>query len=421
MVPVIVGAKGTTASPVPKATPKPKYSLKVIKINCDDTATNRPFIPLRKNYATLVSSEWTYGTTNKAIWGFVCKPTRPSFEINAQFEFKDTNGNNVPVQGTIKVTVGSSKKVISSNEVTMSRSGGNKTSIGKFTFTFPDIKVFSKQVMSITFKYKDIAGKWVNMKKVPVTTYFIPSEPDKPWIINVKNNNHNPWTDALDMLLAKWKVKGLGDTVKIATQITQYTFSSINFYYEINQGATILSKNNVFSCTDFIYNVNKKKKMTGNCSDCATIVRTFSNLLGAKLIQIRFGNSGGYYCNKIKTIGYGKYWQYPFPEDVNGNRVDVSSNKSVRGGFGYHEIASAGSGIYTDKIYDACLKVNKNAVNSTAPAELLPTDKQFALFNTYSRILTSADSIKYREMLVLNELAYLNNAGITGRRECTLE
>jgi hypothetical protein len=144
-----------------------------------------------------------------------------------------------------------------------------------------------------------------------------------------------------------------------------------------------------------------------SCSDCATLVRTFSNILGANLIQIRFGKAY-FACNKIITIGSDK-WKYPF-EDFGSK------------GFGYHEIASTGT-THESRIYDACLKVNKNTLkpNAAIVAEL-PADTQFALFKDgeYSRSLTSSDNIKYREKLIYNSVTDLNNGSITGTRECSL-
>ena len=427
----IVGAKGVAPSPVPASTAKPSYSLKVIKINCGDAATNRPFIPLMKDKETSILSEWTDGTDEKAIWGFVCKPPTEEFIINAQFEFRDRNGNNVPVQGSMSVTVGTVSIVSKSNEVTVARGGGgNKTGIKQFKFKSPNIRGFSKQVVSFTFKYKDIANKWATAKAVPIIVYFIPYAPTKPWKIDINNDKQNPWTDALDMLLDGWGVIGLEDSIKIATQITRYIFNSIKFKYDILRfnaagaiigggGATKLSTGSTFHCSTFISDVKRKRSIIGNCSDCATLVSTFSNLLGSNLSRKRFG-TGGFYCNKIKTIGYSNVWQYPFPRDsADRDVVDVSdTTNAVKGGFRYHEIVFDGSGAHTDKIYDACLKVNENILQGTSK-EKLPANTQFAgradgEYNSSSKSLGPDSSIKYREMLVLDDNTNsLNNASIT--------
>ena len=423
---------------------KEPYSLKIIKMDCGDT-TKRPFIPLRKDYNNTVISTWTEGNSERPIWGFVGDGKTNKFKINVQFEFKDSNGSSVPVKAeaiSFTESLPAGVDAVSgaapipenwgkSDEVTVVREEGSlinwspkKTKTATFTFDSISIRGFSKQFISFKWMYKNADGNWTDMERTYATVYFVPSDPNAPWKIDVNKNNQNPWTDALDMLLG-WGVNGMTSATTISSQITRYVNSSINLKYDISRGATILSNNNTFKCSEFIKNVKAAKSMVGNCSDCAALVCTFSNLLGAKLVQIRFGGGVGFSCNKIKAIGYESNWQYPFPKDANGNRVAIDDNKGVRGGFSYHEIAFDGNGAYDDKIYDACLKVNKNVLNTKAAEALLPTDISFALYNDGdyddgnggSRI-KSTDAIKYREMLILNRLVDFKNGFIDRSREC---
>ena len=433
-------AEGRPTTPSPnKAANEPSYSLKIIKLDCGDAATNRPFIPIRKNKTTELSSVWTDGKSDKLIWGIVGKGSSNNFKIYAQFRFKNNNGNNIPVKGVVYEKKSRSVKVAKSNEVSVSRETGNDTATVAFTFSSLAIRGFSKQNFSFAFMYKDISGSWASMKSVPVTVYFIPSKPNKPWNADVKGDKQNPWTDALDKLLG-WGVKGMDDQAKIATQITKYIYKSINFKYDIltfdkngritgGGGATRLSSGGVFDCTKFLKDV-RKKRIVGNCTDCATLVRTFSNLLGSELNRKRFGMEHGYfYCNKIKTIGYSRVWQYPFPVDNNGNPLDVtkanSARLAVRGRFGYHEIAFDGTGSHTDKIYDPCLNVNEDVLKGTFK-EKWSANTQFAIkgdggYNANGKSFTSDSKIEYREMLVLDGLVLdeygychsLNNASIS--------
>jgi len=227
-----------------------------------------------------------------------------------------------------------------------------------------------------------------------------------PWEVNKDNNDQNPWTDVLDMLLV-WGVAGKSFPSVISSRITTYINSSVNFPYDTYGGGnTILSRNNVLKLSKFISDVKQGNPMIGNCSDCATLVRTLSNILGADLMQIRFGEAS-FKCNKIMTIGSGE-WKYPF-EDIGGD------------GFRYHEIASTGI-THDRKVYDACLKVNRNALRPEAAMNAeLPADTQFALFRDGEyRLLTSTDAIKYREKLIYNAVADLNNGSYTGKRECSM-
>lgn len=435
----IVGASGKMFFPGPnlaaRKTDPSQYSLKIIKMNCGNT-TIRPFIPLRKNYTKTVSSEWTERKPNIVIWGFTGDGKTSKFRIYAQFEFANENGNQVRVQveafdalGLNADTLGKSNEVIVSRE----RVGNtnlppkNTTNTAIFTFSSTNINGFSAHTIAFVWKYKDANNEWVRIKTLLGNVYFIPHAPNPPWIINKDDHNQNPWTDALDMVLG-WGVRGMSDTVQIATQITKYINSSINFKYDIIKpdkngdiynrkgefvgeggGRTLLCEYDDLACTDFIKKVKDKQEIIGNCTDCATLVSTFSNLLGSDLYQIRF--VAHFYCNKIKSIGFDNIWQYPFPQDKDGTYLSVNNTKAaVKGAFSYHEIAFDGEGLHTDKIYDACLKVNKNVLKGGFE-EVLPTDMQFALIKDHEYeanrflkdYLQPGDEIQYREMLLLDD------------------
>lgn len=435
----IVGAKAGPAPVVIRklaAKPDPKpYSLKIIRMECfnPNKKTIIPFIPLRKDYLNEVDSIWTDDKPSMAItWGFVGDGRSNKFKIYAKFKFTDSNGNNVPVK--VEASSGGSAAVIS-NEVTVAREKATstnkspvKTNTASFTFNSYNIKGFSKQDISFVWKYKDVNGSWVEIKTIPVTVYFIPAKPNLPWMITGKesnyNSNQNPWTAALDMLLG-WGVEGKTSTTEISKQITSYVNSSISLEYDINRGASLLTigdRGQFFDCSTFISSVGTKQII--NCTDCATIVSTFANLLGANLYQVCFGKRDragfiGFFCNTIKAIGYEGQWQYPFACDKNGNRVDISNTKDAAyGTFAYHEIAFAAGKSYNKKIYDACLKVDNNAIKEGnkrgKEVGSLPADIQFATKNSYAKVLKANDLAYYRELLVLNNVNNLNNSEIVG-------
>jgi hypothetical protein len=238
-------------------------------------------------------------------------------------------------------------------------------------------------------------------------------------------------------MLLKWGVYDYSDVTKIATQITKHVNSNIKLKYnDIDSGRSTLTEEGKFKCTEFIGKVEAKKDQRVNCTDCATIISTFSNLLGTNLYQvclgIRYTDSTGkdyyyevnellgtitkrYYpflgfnCNKVKSIGYNE-WQYPFGD-----------KNAVSGGFAYHEIAFSSGQSYLNNIYDACLKTNSNAVNDPNGKKLeqLPTDIQFAAKGSYvdsdlNKLRSGELIARYKELLVLNTILDLNRASITG-------
>ena len=108
----------------------------------------------------------------------------------------------------------------------------------------------------------------------------------------------------------------------------------------------------------------------------------------------------GFLCNKVLTLG-AKNWNYPF-------------SRGDRGGFAYHEISMEGTYKYTSKIYEACLRVNRNVVkygeDDKKRDPFLPVDTRFSLKEIYSSAVDEKDEQYYLEWLVLNEVAELNSA-----------
>jgi hypothetical protein len=96
-----------------------------------------------------------------------------------------------------------------------------------------------------------------------------------------------------------------------------------------------------------------------NCSDCATILSTFANLLGCDWWQSRMGYS--FDLNPLLAIG-SSVWQ---------TACGWTS-------FNYHEVAWAGGCTEADPVCDACLQVN-GSPDPTAPpyTPLLPVNLLF--------------------------------------------
>jgi hypothetical protein len=117
-----------------------------------------------------------------------------------------------------------------------------------------------------------------------------------------------------------------------------------------------------------------------NCTDCACMVATFANVLGADLWQSRMGEYvPSFMTRNIKAIG-SRRWSSPCGLGL---------------GFTYHEVAWAGSGGNQELIYDACLLVD--ATTSPVPHvrnPLLPTNIQFGApgQGLYRSMLARSDS-----------------------------
>jgi hypothetical protein len=97
------------------------------------------------------------------------------------------------------------------------------------------------------------------------------------------------------------------------------------------------------------------KGQTLNCDDCAAVVSTFSNLLGADLWQSSMGND--FQTNPVLLIG-----------DSHWRRV----------GFSHHSVAWKGPCTENDELFDACLQVDGDGKPNLPPQRpKQPTNMQF--------------------------------------------
>ncbi len=102
-----------------------------------------------------------------------------------------------------------------------------------------------------------------------------------------------------------------------------------------------------------------------NCSDCATFVSTFANVVGCDLWQSIMGKiTVPFETNPIETIG----------------SEAVQSPCGWGLGFTFHEVAWTGACRSNDRVYDACLRVMADPAGGPGlPTLVLPTDMRFGL------------------------------------------
>ena len=119
-----------------------------------------------------------------------------------------------------------------------------------------------------------------------------------------------------------------------------------------------------FNCTAFLDRLDggPGKGKYVNCTDCATIVSTFANIVGCELLQSRMGFF--FDLNPILAIGQ-KNW-YPGCPNWLGT------------GFRYHEVAWKSPCTLDEEVFDACLLVDGDADPTQAPqTPLLPVNMRF--------------------------------------------
>jgi hypothetical protein len=196
--------------------------------------------------------------------------------------------------------------------------------------------------------YKSTDETWVSMGSSSHRVYLVLDTPFLPWLqppTPPASVTQLPWVDALDQACV-W-AEGKLNPLDAATAVTQAVNNNLGLTYDISHGASkytqAVGPTSWFLCTAFLAFINHQPEGKGNvvnCTDCATIVSSFANLLGCQLAAAVMASPGGFLCNKIIAIGGGTLWSYPFPP---ANR------------FAYHEVAWTGAFKHGDQIFDACL------------------------------------------------------------------
>jgi len=193
--------------------------------------------------------------------------------------------------------------------------------------------------------------------------YTVLDIPTAPWqqMPYSTGNTQLPWTDVLDYA-CDWGW-GAASAVAAAAGVTHgvYDLGPGVVTYDCPGGGSSHYSWGGFDCTGFL---DRLGGGTGNgyyvnCSDCATFVSSFANILGCDLWQSRMG--WGFALNPLLGIG-SSMWQpacgWP--------------------GFSYHEVAWIGACDVNDHVFDACLQVDGDADPTSAPhTPLLPIDMRF--------------------------------------------
>ena len=188
--------------------------------------------------------------------------------------------------------------------------------------------------------------------------------PRAPWLQApfTLANTQIPWVDVLDHA-CRWAA-GARSADEAAGRITvalNDLGGSVLAYNCVALGSALYSWP-YFDCTAFL------ERLRGgfghgplvNCSDCAAIVSTFANCLGADLWQSKMGFD--FVLNPVQVLG-SALWQ----------------PACGLGRFAMHEVAWTGTGSERDRVFDACLQVDADLDPTSAPHQpLLPAGVAFS-------------------------------------------
>lgn len=192
--------------------------------------------------------------------------------------------------------------------------------------------------------------------------YVTLSLPTPPWLQTPDlADGRLPWTDALDYACS-W-ASGVHQFDEAAGAVTRavYALGPGTVVYDCPGGGGTHYASPKCNLTAFLDRLRggPGNGVYVNCSDCATLLSTFANLLGCDWWQSRMGNF--FDLNPLLAIG-SSVWQPAcgWPS------------------FSYHEVAWAGDCTESAVICDACLQVNGSADPTTAPyVPLMPVNMLF--------------------------------------------
>lgn len=221
---------------------------------------------------------------------------------------------------------------------------------------------------------------WKNIQITKHKIYIILEAPKSAWN-QTAGSDSLPWTEVLDYscswaLGAKTKDEAAG---KITEQVYALGTSILEYDCPGNGDRHYATYADSFNCTKFL---ERLKGLNGNgkyvnCTDCATIVSTFANILGCDLWSSRM--QWGFKLNPLLAIG-SNTWQ---------TACGWSS-------FSYHEVAWKNNCDTNDEVFDACLQVDGDADPDNAPhTPLLPVNLKFGDCNAifYRRRLSPAGAM----------------------------
>lgn len=207
-------------------------------------------------------------------------------------------------------------------------------------------------------------GAWTNFGVTKHRIYVVIDIPKTPWTQTPYNaaNLNLPWTEVLDYACS-W-AHGTSTTDAAAGLVTEHVYGlgpAVVTYDCPGGGGSHYTVAGNFNCTAFLDRLHggAGNGIYVNCTDCATFVATFSNILGADLWESRMGNSFG--LNPMLGIG-SNVWQ----------------PCCGWASFNYHEVAWKSGCTENDNIFDACLQVNNGPDPANPPyVALLPKNMLF--------------------------------------------
>ncbi|HXT62411.1 MAG TPA: hypothetical protein VN696_05180 [Pyrinomonadaceae bacterium] len=338
--------------------------LIAIKFNHDIADLTTDAINVRKNFTAAVSvPEWTSGVTVAA-------------DSPAAYAILETQGNKITIkakfaigpmnalQAEIKADGGGILGALDAQTVNFA-AGVSTPEFVSFELRHHTIGNDGIKLEDITWnwKYRCCGGsQWEPLATTHHRIYVILEEPKLPWKQQPFPNDQNPWTEALDYACT-WAA-GQKTRDDAATAITKAINGSLGLVYDNASGASHYTSGflAIFELTQFLAYLTSGTGLGHivNCTDCATITTTFSNLVGCDLHASKMGTF--FALTPFRGIGAGAFGCPGFGCS-----------------FSFHEVAWKGGHGNSDPLFDACLRVDGDSNPWSAPySEIFPVNIVFS-------------------------------------------
>jgi len=374
--------------------------LVAIAFNHDTSSLTNDAMNLRRNFTqTVTAPEWTVGDT---------LPT----DSPAAYAIKEIQGKKITIK--VKFTVGSNS--VTKAEV-RAKGGGVLGSLDAQVVNFaggvsvPEFVPFELKNNTIGnggIKREDITWNWEfrccgGSDWEPLATirhriYIVLEEPTLPWK-QPSPDNQNPWTEALDYACV-WAA-GKQNRDDAGSAITQAINASLGLVYDNAAGASHYTSGflAIFELTQFLAYLTSGAGLGNivNCTDCATITTTFSNLVGCDLHASKMGSF--FDLTPFRGIGAAGFGCPGFGC-----------------GFSFHEVAWKGGHGNHDPLFDACLREDGDSNPWAAPyTEIFPVNIVFS--NNPGAPLPLAvpfNDYSYKERLCTNDAGGIGSCNPIG-------
>jgi hypothetical protein len=363
-----------------------RVELEAIKFNHDPESATSDALNIRKNETTPVTvPEWRRDRTLDSLAAYAISETLGNkITIQAKFKLIDSDVKSLEIRAIDPASIFGISELddvvhtllswinppskpptrnvlgrVKSKRVTFDEKGDSRFQ----TFELDDVDIWNVGVSVSTtiwqWQYRlGSQDAWTNSHQSRHQIYTVLKIPNEPWSRGpLRNNNIQlPWSDVLDHACA-WASGA--QTLDDAASLITHGVRKIETNLDVTWAPSHFYANSQFDCASFLDLLQDKegagKKLS--CTDCATVVSSFANILGCELWQAIMVGGGSFFTNPVRLLGK-TFWK---PKE-----------------FTVHEVAWKGACTEDQEVFDACLFVDGDDNPVTEPHDaLLPVNLRF--------------------------------------------